>query len=143
MQWRVRPVRERDLGELHRLETSVFGEGAYPYFAFRQFFDALGDGFFTEANGRGYVLLSLQGEHVWVLSLAVSLECRGQGLGRALLERAFEAARGRDIRLHVSPDNPALRLYESLGFERLKFVEDCFGDGSDRWVLERSRGAGR
>lgn len=53
--------------------------------------------------------------------LAVNHTVRGQGIGRRLLEAVIERANG-DIALHVDPDNPAIGLYNSLGFEN-KYLE--------------------
>lgn len=46
---------------------------------------------------------------------------RGKGLGRALMNEAIAKASG-SIALHVEADNPAKRLYESLGFSN-KYLE--------------------
>jgi putative acetyltransferase len=60
--------------------------------------------------------------HVADVGLMVAETHRGQGIGRLLLEAAVGWARRSGIRkleLHVFPWNePALRLYESFGFER-------------------------
>jgi RimJ/RimL family protein N-acetyltransferase len=60
--------------------------------------------------------------HVADLGLMVAAGHRGRGIGRQLLEAAVEWSRMSEIRkleLHVFPHNaPALRLYESFGFER-------------------------
>ena len=60
--------------------------------------------------------------HVADLGLMVAESHRGQGIGRMLLEEAVKWSRVSEIRkleLHVFPWNePALRLYESFGFER-------------------------
>jgi RimJ/RimL family protein N-acetyltransferase len=60
--------------------------------------------------------------HVADVGLMVAESHRGQGIGRLLLEAAVEWSRKTEIRkleLHVFPWNePALRLYESFGFER-------------------------
>jgi putative acetyltransferase len=60
--------------------------------------------------------------HVADLGLMVAVDHRRRGIGRALLEEAVRWARESGIRkleLHVFPWNePALRLYESFGFER-------------------------
>lgn len=47
--------------------------------------------------------------------IATHREYRGQGIGRQLMVNAIQFCDG-DIALHVEPDNPAKRLYESLGF---------------------------
>jgi RimJ/RimL family protein N-acetyltransferase len=60
--------------------------------------------------------------HVADLGLMVSVRARRRGIGRMLLDEAVAWARSSGIRkleLHVFPWNePALRLYESFGFER-------------------------
>ncbi|WP_436517899.1 GNAT family N-acetyltransferase [Ekhidna sp. To15] len=53
--------------------------------------------------------------------IATHEEFRGQGIGKKLMENAFEHTEG-DIALHVESDNPAKKLYEHLGFEN-KYLE--------------------
>lgn len=55
-----------------------------------------------------------------VHDIAVLDEHRGEGIGRALLDRVEERARERGcarVNLEVLDDNPARRLYERAGFE--------------------------
>lgn len=60
--------------------------------------------------------------HVADLGLMVAVSARRRGIGRMLLDEAVTWARTAGVRkleLHVFPWNePALRLYESFGFER-------------------------
>jgi ribosomal protein S18 acetylase RimI-like enzyme len=70
------------------------------------------------------------------LSVAVAPGHRGRGIGGDLIERALElagAAGHAALSLSVEPDNPALRLYERLGFER------SGGTGGAWTLLRRSR----
>ena len=53
--------------------------------------------------------------------IAIDKNQRGKGLGSKLMEQAVNATEG-NIALHVDADNPALRLYERLGFEN-KYLE--------------------
>ncbi len=53
--------------------------------------------------------------------IAVDKSLRGMGLGKTLMQKTIEKARG-SIKLHVEPENPARYLYEKLGFTS-KYLE--------------------
>jgi RimJ/RimL family protein N-acetyltransferase len=73
--------------------------------------------------------------HVADLGLMVAQGYRRQGIGRALLEQAVAWARDAGVRkleLHVFPWNePAIRLYESFGFERVGLRKEHYRRGTD------------
>ncbi len=53
------------------------------------------------------------------LTIGVVAACRGRGVGRRLLLGLLDAAREEGVErvsLSVEPDNPAMRLYERVGF---------------------------
>jgi ribosomal protein S18 acetylase RimI-like enzyme len=56
--------------------------------------------------------------------IAVHEDMRGRGVGKKLMQMALKMANG-DVALHVEPDNPALGLYEHLGFKN-KYLEMRF-----------------
>ncbi len=68
-----------------------------------------------------------------VYSLAVRNDCRGQQIGRRLVEAMLEqlAARGvRRVYLEVEQDNArAIRLYEQHGFRWIGYLPDYYGPG--------------
>jgi RimJ/RimL family protein N-acetyltransferase len=84
--------------------------------------------FVAEDEGRVVARLSLSRDphpasrHVADIGLMVAAGHRRRGIGRALLDEAVAWGRGvgvRKLELHVFPWNePAVRLYESFGFER-------------------------
>lgn len=81
----------------------------------------------VEANAIcGAVVVNLTGMDGYIpenilVYIAVDRSQRGRGLGKGLMGKAIVKAKG-SIALHVEPDNPAKKLYESLGFTN-KYLE--------------------
>jgi peptide alpha-N-acetyltransferase len=77
----------------------------------------------------------------YIAMLAVETSHRGQGLGSRLVERAIAsmAARGADeVVLETETDNAAsLRLYERLGFVRMKHLHRYYLNGNGAFRLMR------
>ena len=73
--------------------------------------------------GVGVALLGVRGDRGWVGGLGVVPSARRKGLGRALME-AILADAPPLVRLEVIEQNePAIALYESLGFRRVRWLE--------------------
>jgi ribosomal protein S18 acetylase RimI-like enzyme len=55
-----------------------------------------------------------------IIDIALVPEAQGQGFGSALLEDLFAGARAasKPVSIHVEKNNPAMRLYERLGFAK-------------------------
>jgi ribosomal protein S18 acetylase RimI-like enzyme len=73
-----------------------------------------------EPAGRLYVN---RGEkEIRIVDIAILPPFRGKGAGEGLLRSIFEEgdASGRPVTIHVERNNPALRLYERLGFAILE-----------------------
>lgn len=70
----------------------------------------------TDDRGFGYV-----DDAIPELAMAVCPNCRGQGIGTALLCHVLEAAQDRfpAVSLNVRATNPALNLYQRLGFVKV------------------------
>ena len=71
-----------------------------------------------------------------IMDIALIPEFRGKGIGTALLQQLIEEARSsaRILTIHVEKFNPALRLYERLGFRAVD-------DRGAYWFLQWSPAA--
>ena len=75
-----------------------------------------------EAVGRLYV--ARQQNEIRIVDIALLPEHRNSGIGTTLLNELLVEADGANKRvcIHVERFNPAMRLYERLGFRRTKVV---------------------
>ena len=59
-------------------------------------------------------------DQIRLVDIALVAECRGKGIGSALLRQIMDrGAAGKPVTIHVESFNPALRLYQRLGFEHV------------------------
>lgn len=78
----------------------------------------------------GLALIAVRGSEAWVGGVGVVPSERSTGVGRALMEELVAQAPG-PVTLEVIEENvPALRLYESLGFEHVRRLEVWSYDGA-------------
>ncbi|MEW2492195.1 GNAT family N-acetyltransferase [Streptomyces nodosus] len=141
----MRGVTEQDLPELVRVDREAFPDDPYPLFVLRQLFDLHGENLLVLDDGKrlhGYALYvtTRDGYRSWVVSLGVTQDQRGRGLGRRLMLEVLRRQRAegvREVRLTVEPANwAAITLYRSLGFSSDDGVrKDYFGAGEDRLVM--------
>jgi ribosomal protein S18 acetylase RimI-like enzyme len=70
-------------------------------------------------------------EEILLIDIALLPEYRNSGIGGNLLRAlvAESRATGKPLHLHVEPFNPALRLYQRLGFEKI-------GEEGIYWLME-------
>jgi GNAT superfamily N-acetyltransferase len=72
----------------------------------------------VDGQQAGRLYVARRPDEIRIMDIALLPEFRGRGVGSALLAelRAEAAATSRPLRIHVERFNPALRLYERLGF---------------------------
>lgn len=75
------------------------------------------------APGAGLANLGVRGDRGWIGGIAVVPEQRGNGIGRALMEAVLELAPPTVLLEVIEANEPAIRLYETLGFERTRVLE--------------------
>ena len=71
-----------------------------------------------EGAAIGRLYLDRREDEHRLIDIALLPECRRSGLGGALMEKVLGEAReaGKLVRIHVERNNPAMRLYDRLGF---------------------------
>jgi ribosomal-protein-alanine N-acetyltransferase len=99
-----------------------------------------GPGTFVFHLPEGFVIARVAGDEAEILTIAVSPEARGQGLGRVLLRQAAGEAQTRGAQamfLEVAADNAAARaLYAGQGFEQVGGRKGYY-NGRDALILKR------
>jgi ribosomal protein S18 acetylase RimI-like enzyme len=90
----------------------------------------------TKDIALGYAFYALD-ERGWseLTDIAVRKEMQGKGYGTALIEY-IKRVEGKPIRLSVNTVNPALRLYEKLGFKVIQEVYNYYSVGEDAIRME-------
>ncbi|MGR9085721.1 MAG: peptidase C39 family protein [Gammaproteobacteria bacterium] len=137
---RIRQARLGDLNDLVRLENASFDTDRLSRRSFRHWITTDHRAILVaeeSARVAGYVLTIYHpGTRLArIYSLAVVGHLRGTGLARRLMAAAEQAAldNGRlYLRLEVGVDNTAaIRLYESLGFQKFGLYRDYYEDHKD------------
>ena len=77
---------------------------------------------------------------IYISNVIVAPSVRGRSFARSALSHVFDMTKGAPrIDLVTHPENePALRLYQSLGFAIESCRDNHFGDGEPRLVLART-----
>jgi ribosomal protein S18 acetylase RimI-like enzyme len=141
----VRPATRTDIAAIAQLEAEYYGSDGYPAAFFYQALQQWPSGLWiaTTTQLAGYLLVAPadRPEQYWLMSMLVAPEARGLGVGHILLQQFLNTAKKvSTLQLTVAPDNqPAQRLYRRCGFVKIAEINDFFGAGSDRWLLEWRR----
>jgi ribosomal protein S18 acetylase RimI-like enzyme len=81
-------------------------------------------------------------DDIEVRNIAVDTDHQRSGFGTAMMAYAEDIAiqSGKNkLTLVTSPDNePALKFYKGLGYSIVKTVENYYGDGMPRYILEKT-----
>lgn len=135
----VVPMEERHLDTLAEIEKACFHA---PWSA-DMLREELGKGIFlvAEQDGAvaGYVGCQTVLDEGYITNVAVSPDCRRQGIGRALVGALASHARGQGlsfVTLEVRASNaPAITLYEGAGFRRVGVRKNFYTAPAEDAVL--------
>ena len=148
MSAQLRPMTGGDLTAVARLEQALFGEEAWSVDMLAAELAAVGSGrYYLVAEEAGTVagyagLLAPGGGQADVLTIGVSEDRWGQGIGTALMAGLLAEARRRgcaEVYLEVRVDNRrAQRLYRQLGFAQVGLRRGYYQpSGADAVVMRR------
>ena len=150
----IRKFEARDLPGILRMERESFERDAWSRATFLEYAAAVPEFFlvatvpgrFGRENIAGYSIASLTRHGAEIDSLAVRPRYRQEGVAAALLNAIFRKLRRRGaqaVLLMVRRENePAIRLYRKLGFERTATVPDYYENGASRagWRMRKDLG---
>lgn len=136
-----RPITEDDLTFLQRLYASTREDElsvvpwsdeekhqflqmqfhAQHVFYQENFADAQFDVILIDGKPAGRLYLRRAEEEHRIVDIALLPEHRGKGIGRRLMQDILDAASEakKMVRIHVEQNNPAMRLYDRLGFKKV------------------------
>jgi len=88
----------------------------------RYYPDASYDVILREGQAIGRLYVNPSEDAILLIDIALLPEHRGAGIGAQLLNGILSqaAAQGKRVQIHVERENPAMRLYTRLGFQKLE-----------------------
>lgn len=148
----IDPMADSDLDDVSAIERSV---QSFPWTR-RNFSDALEAGYSAWVARRadkiiGFCLVMLAPDVAHLLSIAVTPDEQGKGVGALLLrqcERESAAHALSSLILEVRPSNhSAVTFYQNRGFQRLSVRKDYYplswNEREDAWVMEKKLAVGK
>lgn len=142
----IRTATLADLDRLVAIEEQAFSSDRFSRRTFRYLLtkaNAATHVYEADAVVRGYVILlfSTGISLARIYSIAVDPAYTGQGIGKQLLQAAEQIALARNciaLRLEVRTDNePAIRLYQQLGYKQFAVTHDYYEDHADALRFEK------
>ncbi|MGV8976977.1 MAG: ribosomal protein S18-alanine N-acetyltransferase [Cellulomonas sp.] len=147
----VRPLLHADLPVLDDFERELFGAGAWSRAALAEELEGPGRWYVggqdaTTGELIGYAGLWFDGVDAQVMTIGTTAGHQRRGVGAALLAALLGRARAsgaEHVYLEVRVDNdPALRLYERAGFERMGRRRGYYQpENIDAWTMSLALGA--
>jgi tRNA threonylcarbamoyladenosine biosynthesis protein TsaB len=148
----IEPMVDSDLDDVSAIERSV---QSFPWTR-RNFSDALEAGYSAWVARRGakivgFCLVMLAPDVAHLLSIAVTRDEQGKGVGALLLkqcERESAAHALSSLILEVRPSNHnAVTFYQNRGFQRLSVRKDYYplrwNEREDAWVMDKKVAVGK
>ena len=148
----VRPAEPTDVPQIIRINQDTLPEN-YPEHFFREILDRYSKTFFvieTEGKLVGYIMCRMEGgvsnfglrwvRRGHIVSVAVLPPYRRQGLASQLIQESTKALateyNAKEIILEVrSTNHAAIKLYEKLGFQRIRILKAYYRNGESAQLM--------
>jgi len=143
--FKVRGAKISDLPSICEVERVSFVDDAYPSFLFEKLILGGNSVFFvlTDQEGRivGYCVSKNERTRSHLISLALLPAYRGSGIASLLVKELLITLRKsaiKEVSLEVRTDNdPAIQLYQRLGFTKGSRIEGYYSDGSAAYQIRK------
>ncbi len=144
----IRKIERKDIDEISKIIIDVFPEDCTIIIRYVKYiYNLVKDHSYVvdiEGTVAGFSINSVEYGKGHIMYLAVRREYRRRGLGKALLcislIHFFYELSLTEVFLEVQTENdPAIRLYESLGFRIIRRIPRYYMDGSDCYVMTITR----
>jgi ribosomal-protein-alanine N-acetyltransferase len=142
----VTPATIRDVHAIRRLEQLIFPVDAYTYLSLTSLLMWPGGANFKATADNGALVGFVAGSPTWsthtdwIVTLGIHPLHQRRGLGQALLATCEDNMTLPRIALTVRQGNePAIRLYEMVGYKRAYIEPRYYNDGEDGVVMEKKR----
>lgn len=148
----VRPAESTDIPDIVLINQETLPEN-YPEHFFRELFERYSKAFFvveTEGKLLGYIMCRMEGgvsnfglrwvRRGHIVSVAVLPGYRRQGLATQLIQESTKALateyNAKEVILEVRITNlPAIKLYEKLGFQRIRTLNSYYRNGENAQLM--------
>ncbi|MGD2247324.1 MAG: ribosomal protein S18-alanine N-acetyltransferase [Candidatus Methanofastidiosia archaeon] len=139
----IRPIQKNDITLVITIETQSF-DNPYPVEILTFLYEKYRDTFLVADQG-GTILGYIAGIPSWreghIISLAVLPTWRRKGLARKLVEELcaiMKEQQKKRVKLEVRVSNTAaIKLYESLHFEKQKIVKNYYENNEDAVLMKK------
>jgi ribosomal-protein-alanine N-acetyltransferase len=148
----VRKAEPKDIPSIMRINLDTLPEN-YPEFFFRQILDRYPEAFYvaeTEGKVIGYIMCRMEGgisnfglkwvRRGHIVSVAIQQEYRRQKLASKLIKQSMKALEtiyaAKEVILEVRITNhAAIKLYDKLGFKRIRILRTYYRNGEDAQMM--------
>ncbi len=153
-EYAIRRFKPTDVEEVMDINQSCLPENYSPHF-FMEIYENCPDAFLVAEVGKrtvGYIMCRVEysfsdlvrfrlAHKAHIISVAIRLEARREGIGSALVNSAIKALQRKNVEecfLEVRVNNEeAISMYRRLGFDIIRRISFYYQDGTDAYLMSK------